>query len=316
MDLKRLAVVLSQRLAPVYIAVALSWVTGYFIFTIGGIGLAIALELAWPLLRPFCEVLYEELTAQHSQAQAQRRTALLKAFLPFFQAYKTVLTTYPHVMLMASASEVATQIETFAEAIHDVKARRGPEPDDPFAPPGEDAYEIVRTVSLTPRDFRDWSLKDCQTWRQDLLAVLAKGRIAALRHAVQHCMHERPREVWEPCLAETTRDLEREAEHTLSHWPCLQRAHADPAVRERLTTFLNLDSINRQAGIQAYLTTHLQCPPAEIHNIMASIRYDAVAAKLLALMPTQDEPLALPESRRGDHAAGASAPQLPTTLSG
>ena len=49
MDLKRLAVVLFQRLAPVYIATALSWMTGYFVLTLGGIGLAIALELAWPL---------------------------------------------------------------------------------------------------------------------------------------------------------------------------------------------------------------------------------------------------------------------------
>ncbi len=186
--------------------------------------------------------------AQHSQAQAQRRTALLKAFLPFFQAYKTVLTTYPPAMLTASASEVAVQIETFAEAIRDVKARRGPEPDDPFAPPCEEAYEIVQTVSLTPRDFRDWRLKDCQTWRRELLAMLAKGRIAALRHAVQHVMHERPRQVWDACLAEAAHDLEAEAEHTLRLWPCLQRAHADPAVRERLATLLRLDSINRQTG--------------------------------------------------------------------
>ena len=64
MGLKRLAAVLCQRLAPIYIAVALSWVTGYVVFTIGGIGLAIALELAWPLLRPLGEVLYEELMAQ------------------------------------------------------------------------------------------------------------------------------------------------------------------------------------------------------------------------------------------------------------
>lgn len=289
MDLKRLTVVLLQRLAPVYIAVALSWVTGYVVFTIGGIGLAIALELAWPLLRPFCDVLYEELMAQHSQAQAQRRTALLKAFLPFFQAYKTVLTTYPPAMLTASASEVAVQIEAFAEAIRDVKARRGPEPDDPFAPPCEEAYEIVQTVSLTPRDFRDWRLKDCQTWRQELLAILAKGRIAALRHAVQHVMHERPRQVWDACLAEAAYDLEAEAAHTLRLWPCLQRAQADPAVRERLATLLRLDSINRQTGLQAYLTTHLQCPPAAIHDIMASIRYDAVAAKLLALISAQPD---------------------------
>ncbi len=190
-------------------------------------------------------------------------------------------------MLMASAPEVAAQIETFAEAIHDVKARRDPEPDDPFAPSCEDAYEVVRTVSLTLRDFRDWRLKDCQTWKQELLAMLAKGRIAALRHAVQHVMHERLRQVWDACLAEAARALEAEAEYTLRGWPCLQRAHADSAVRERLATLLRLDSINRQTGLQAYLTTHLRCPPADMHDVMASIRYDSVAAKLLALMPDQ-----------------------------
>jgi len=289
MDLERLGVVLLQRLAPVYIALALSWVTGYVVFAIGGLGLAIALELVWPLLRPLCEVLYAELLAQHSQAQAQRRTALLKTFLPFFQTYKTVLTTYPPAMLTASVPEVAAQIDMFADAIRDVKARRDPEPDDPFAPAGEETYEVVRTVSLTLRDFRDWRLKDCQTWRQELLAMLAKGRIAALRHAVQHVMHERPRQVWDACLAEAARDLEAEAEHTLRRWPCLQQAHADPTVRERLTTLLRLDSINRQAGLQAYLTTHLQCPPADVHEVMASIRYDSVAVKLLALMPDQSD---------------------------
>jgi len=284
MDLKRLAVVLCQRLAPVYIALALSWVTGYFVFTIGGIGLAIVLELAWPLLRPFFEVLYEELMAQRSQAQARRRTALLKTFLPFFQAYKTVLTTYPCTVLTVSASEVAAQIDTFAEAIRDVKSRRAPEPDDPFVPACEDTYEIVRTESLTPRDFHDWRLKDCQTWRQDLLAMLAKGRMAALRHAVQHVMHERPRQVWDACLAEAARALEAEAEQTLRRWPCLQRAHADLAVRERLATLLSLDPINRQVGLKSYLATRLQCPPADVHEVMASIRYDPVAVKLLALM--------------------------------
>ncbi len=117
--------------------------------------------------------------------------------------------------------------------------------------------------------------------------MLAKGRIAALRHAVQHVMHERPRQVWDACLVETARALEAEAEYTLRGWPCLQRAHADSAVRERLATLLRLDSINRQTGLQAYLTTHLRCPPADMHDVMASIRYDSVAAKLLALMPDQ-----------------------------
>jgi hypothetical protein len=127
--------------------------------------------------------------------------------------------------------------------------------------------------------------------------VLAKGRIAALRHAVQHVMHARPREVWEPYLAEAARALEGEAEDALRRWPCLQRAQTDPAVRERLATLLRLDSINRQAGLQSYLTTYLQCPLAEIHDVMASIRYDAVAAQLLALMPEQDVPLLHPQGK-------------------
>jgi hypothetical protein len=294
MDLKHLAVVLFQRLAPIYVALGLSWVTGYVVFTIGGIGMALALELAWPLLRPFCAVLYEELMAQHSQAQVQRRTVLLKTFLPFFQGYKTVLTTYPPAMLAASAPEVAAQIEAFAEAIRNVKARRDPEPDDPFASSCEDTYEVVRTVSLTLRDFRDWRLQDCQIWRQELLAMLAKGRIAELRHAVQHVMHERPRQVWDACLAEAACALEAEAEDTIRRWPCLQRAHADPRVRERLATLLRLDSISRQAGLQVYLHTHLQCPPADLHEVMASIRYDSVAAKLLALISDQSDTLPVP----------------------
>jgi hypothetical protein len=288
MDFKRLAVVLLQRLAPIYIAVALSWVTGYVVFTLGGLGLAIALELAWPLLRPLCEVLYDELRAQHTQVQTQRRAALLEAFLSFFQAYKTVLTTYPPALLTTSASEVAAQIERCAEAIHSVKALRSPEPDDPFAPPGEEPSEIVRTMSLLPRDFRDWSLRECRAWQQDLLAVLAKGRIATLRHAVHHVMRARSREVWAPYLTEAARALEGEAESTLRRWPCLQRAQTDPAVRERLATLLRLDSINRQTGLQSYLTTYLQCPAADIHDVMASIRYDTVATKLLALIPEQD----------------------------
>jgi hypothetical protein len=138
---------------------------------------------------------------------------------------------------------------------------------------------------------------ECRTWRQDLLAVLARGRVAVLRHAVQHVMHERSREIWQPYLAEAARALEGEAESTLRRWSCLQRAQTDLAVRERLVTLLRLDSINRQTGLQSYLTTYLQCPPAEIHDIMASIRYDAVAAKLRALMPEQDVPRMHPQSQ-------------------
>jgi hypothetical protein len=195
-------------------------------------------------------------------------------------------------LLTASAPEVAAQLDTFAGVVREVKARRLPEPEDPFEPECEDPYEIVQTASLTPRDFRDWRLEECRTWRQDLLAVLAKGRIAPLRHAVQHVAHDRPRPVWDACLAEAARDLEHEAEQKFCHWHWLQRARTDPTVRRHLATVLRLDPINRQFGLPPYLTSvHLQCTPDEVQEVMAYIRYDSVAAKVLALLEAPPSPL-------------------------
>jgi hypothetical protein len=42
-----------------------------------------------------------------------------------------------------------------------------------------------------------------------------------------------------------------------------------------------------------YIAVALSC----IHDVMASIRYDAVAAKLLALVPEQDVPLMHPHGQ-------------------
>jgi hypothetical protein len=292
MDFKRLGLALLQRLAPVYIATVLWSVTDYFAFVLGGVALSILMEVTWPLLRPLCEVLYEELTAQHAEAQARRRAALLKTFLPFFQAYKTVLTAYPPALLTASASAVAEQLDICADSVRQVKARRSPEPEDPFAPQDEDPYELVQAASLAPRDFRDWSLHDCQIWCQEWLTALAKGRLTALRHAVQHVVREHPRETWEACLAEAGRALEHEAEQKLAHWHCIQRAQTDPAVRQHLATLLRLDPIHRQAGLQPYLLSrHLQCAPAEVREVMAYIRYESVAARVLALVETPPLPL-------------------------
>jgi len=298
-DFKRLARVLVKRLAPVCVAAVLWGVTGYVAFMIGGVILSVLLQVlvfAWPdLVKPVVQVLYEELQAQYGWAQARRRTAFFKTFLPFFQAYKTVLTTYPPALLTASAPEVAAQVEIFVEALHQVKAHRLPEPEPPFISECEDPYEFVQTTLLAPRHLRDWRLQDCERWRQDLLAVLAKGRITGLRHAVQHMAHERSRDVWEPCLADAARQLEREAEQTLGHWRCIQHAHADPAVRQHLATLLRLEPIHRQAGLQLCLTSKTgQCTPAEVQEIMAYIRYDTVAAKVLVLVEAPPLPLPPP----------------------
>ena len=287
-----------RRLAPFGLVTVLWFVTGHVAVMIGGAALATIVQVGWALLRPVREVVYEEIMAHRTEVQVRRRNELLKTFLPFLQAYKTVLTTYPPALLTASAPEVAAQLDTFAETVRQVKARRFPEYEDPGEPQCEDPYELVQTTSLSPRDFRHWRLRDCQTWRQDLLAVLAQGRITALRHAVHHVAHERPRSVWEPCLADAAGALEREAEQRLCHWRCIQRAHTAPAVRQHLTTLLRLDSINRQTGLRSYLMSRdLQCPLAEVQEVMAYIRYDSVAAKVLALVEAPRLPLTRGEDR-------------------
>ncbi|MBM3222650.1 MAG: hypothetical protein FJZ47_02430 [Candidatus Tectomicrobia bacterium] len=214
MDWRRLIRVLGQRLAPVYIATALWGVTGYAAFLAGGVGLAIALELARPLLWPLGQVLYEELLQQRAAHQAGQRAALLQAFLPFVHAYQQVLTAYPAALLTDSASAITSQIDTLAEALRAVKAASASVSDEPFGPPAVESYELVKTTVLTPRHFRQWRLKDCQAWRQQLLAALAQGRITALRHAVQHVAHERGQSVWEAYLTEAAQALTQEAEHT------------------------------------------------------------------------------------------------------
>ena len=136
----------------------------------------IALELAWPMLRPLCEVLYEELLAQHRQAQAQRADGTAQDLLALFPG------------LQNSAYNLSTP--PCSRRLRPKSQRRSRRSLRPYAtskpvetqsltirshPACEDTYEVVRTVSLTLRDFRDWSLQDCQAWRRTCWGCLPRG---------------------------------------------------------------------------------------------------------------------------------------------
>jgi hypothetical protein len=102
---------------------------------------------------------------------------------------------------------------------------------------------------------------------------------------VQHFVQGSPPRHWEPYLATAEQQLDREAAATISHWQWVQRAHADPGIRQRLLTLLRLDDFHRQTGLQTYLASpRLQCPPHEIFEVMDYIRYDAVAVKVQEIL--------------------------------
>jgi hypothetical protein len=278
MDTKRLVKVLFQRLlAPSYIGTVLWFLTDYLGVMIGGVALSVVFTVAYPFLQPVAEVLHEEVAAQRQKVQAQRRTQLLETFLPFLHAYKAVLTKYPPALLSDAAPEVSTQLQTCLESFRRVKERRLPYTAEP--------YETVEGLSLTLRDFEAWTLRDCKVWMENLLTALAAGQIAALAHAVRGFARQPAGRSWKASLAMAERDLDREAERVLLRWRCIQRAREDPEVQKRLVTLLRLDAFNRQAGLQPYLASRpLQCSPGEVYEVMEYMRYEPVAAKVLALV--------------------------------
>jgi len=101
LEMRRLLKIVLQRiLVPSYIGTVLWHMTDYFGIMIGGISLSFILAMVYyPLLRPVLEVLDEELAVHRATVQAQRRTQLFATFLPFFHAYKNVLSKYPPALL-------------------------------------------------------------------------------------------------------------------------------------------------------------------------------------------------------------------------
>jgi hypothetical protein len=301
LEIRRLLKIVLQRvLVPSYIGTVLWYMTDYFGIMVGGVSLSLILAIVYyPLLRPVLAVLDEELESHRTKAQAQRRTQFCETFLPFFHAYKNVLSKYPPALLSDSAAGVAAQLESFIHSLCQVKGQRLTETANP--------YEAVQALLLTPRDFHQWEFQACKTWQANLLEALARGRITTLRRAVQYFARRPTRHGWETFLARAEGELDREAAHTISRWRCVQRAHADPEVRQRLATLLRLDSFHRQAGLQPYLLSgSLQCSPHEVQTVMEYIRYEPVAATVLALVEAPPAPL--PHHKRDS----TSLPQSPT----
>ncbi|MGE3540029.1 MAG: hypothetical protein AB7N91_21660 [Candidatus Tectimicrobiota bacterium] len=283
MDFHRLLLVLLQRLSPVYVATALWWLTDYFAIMLGGVALSVILMLAWPFIQPFLAVLYEEVLQQRGERQAQRRATWLTTLLPFLHAYIRVVAKYPPALLTASGPTLAAQLDILAKALQQINRQR--QTVDPFAVQEQDAYTVVHSLTCNAQDLRDWSLQQCQTWAAQLWAALAQREMPTCQQAVQHFLAGHARRTWEACLTRVEQALDAEVEHTLRQWACLHKAQAQPDIRQRLATLLRLDAINRQAHLQPYLTARpVACTPEEVREVMAYIRYDAVATRLLALL--------------------------------
>jgi len=274
MDRESLLRVLLQRiLAPSYLGTVLWILTDYFELAIGGFAVSVLFALAYP----FLEVSHEALLGYHLTRQSKRRAQLLATFLPFMNAYARVLSTYPPALLPEVEPAVTAQIAVLAEHVRPLKERRLPQTADP--------YELVQAGVLAPRAFASWRLADFQVWQQEVLDDLADGDIPALRHAVEHFVHDPSSHTWQDWLAETAQGFERQAAQTLQGWRCVQLAQHDAAIRQRLLTLLRLDAVSRQSGLQTYLAARpLLCSPAEIRTMMAVLRYESVAAKLCALL--------------------------------
>jgi hypothetical protein len=275
MDLRHFTRLFMQRLlAPASLG-ALLWLgTEYVAFLIGGSLVGLVLLF---LARPFLEVLDEFLVAHVEALRRRRRTQLVDGSLPFLNAYKAVLTKYPPALLSDAAPEIAAQLETFLDNLRQVKGSR--------LDSGRDPYGIIHATPFTARDFALWELPACRTWLHHFTVALAAGQIPALRRAVQHFVQGSPPRQWEPYLAAAEQQLDREAAATISRWQWVQRAQADPDIRQRLLTLLRLDDFHRQTGLQTYLASpQLQCPPHELVEVMDYIRYDAVAAKVQEIL--------------------------------
>lgn len=285
MDYQRLLLTVLQRLSPLYVATALWMLTDYFAIMIGGVALSIVLTVAWPFLQPFLAVLYEEILQQRSQVQAQHRTQFLKTVLPFLNAYKAVVAKYPPALLATSAPAMTAQLAILAEALRQSDRRSQRASDDPFATHEPDPHAFVHATAFNPRELGTWELHACKTWATQLCTQLAAQKPTLLQQAVQHFAAHHAKQTWQTCLAAAEHALDTEVDQAVRQWACLQKARDNPEIRQRLTTLLRLDAVNRQANLKPYLSSKpVACTPAEVRDVMASIRYDTVAARVLALL--------------------------------
>lgn len=275
MDWQRLKSMMWQRfLGPTTVGAALWIVTEYTAFMIGGTLLGALLFL---LARPVLETLDEFLVDHFETLRARRRTRLLKNFVRFLLAYKAILTKYPPQLLADLEEDMTVQLHSLQKALQEVRQGRM------FR--STILYEVVRGTTLTVEHFAHREIYDCQDWMQRLTVALQATRNPLLSRAIQRFCEQPDMTAWQAPLRVAEEDLDRRVLASIEHWHCLQRAHVEPAIRERLCTLLRLEAVLRQGGMATYLTSpQLQCSREEIAEIMEVIRYETVADYVLALL--------------------------------
>lgn len=296
MNKRYLLQIFLQRVLPSSLGAFLWFLTDYLSFMVGGVLLSIVLVAVG---RPVIEVVQEAIMEHQEKGYAERLERLLETMLGFVNAYRRVLTKYPPDLLAESGPAIHLQLETFVHSLRDVKKRR--------LPLSGDFYELVRDTPLTARDFQTWILEDCQDWINDLCAVLLETGPAFLTRVVHYYVQPSQPGRWESCLAEAEEILDREALQDLSRWPCLHQALKHPEAQQRMAILLRLDPIQRQANLQVYLAGRpLYCDPHDIDELVEHVRFEPIAAKVLALF----EASLLPAAESSQQLADPKRPTL------
>ncbi len=280
MDIKRVIKRLFGRiLAPSYVSAVIWLLTDAIEVVILGVALSVALVVA----APFLETLAEAMQELRAKFEVRRKAQLLHTFVPFINAYKDVLAKYPPELLPDSlAYGVADQLEIVAQHLRTLKGQRTRYYTIP--------YDRVQAFDVTEQDFQHWELDQCTAFVKQVTDELSSVQMALLKRVVTRFASQRPQADWTQHLQAAERELDRVVRDEIARWRLVQLASQESEIRERVTTLLQLEAVQRQAGLQTYLASpRLQCAPHEVREAMAYLRHDPVVDHVLALIHAGDD---------------------------
>jgi hypothetical protein len=269
--LKRL---FGRILTPWYISTLVWIITDTVEVIFLGIALSVVLAIATPFLETATEMV-AELLAKH---QVRHKTALLKHFVPFINAYKAAVTKYPPALLPPPLwHSLSAQLDIFAHHFRTLKGQK--------AQAYLTTYDLVLACTVQQDDFEHWDLDACREFVQILLSELSaqalpSWRLLLKRFSLRHSTAE-----WQRALATAERDLEQVIQRALCQSQLVALTQNVPEVRQRLCALLKLEPFHRQAALQTYLSApRFHCSLHDVADTVAYLRHDAVAQAFLAVL--------------------------------
>jgi hypothetical protein len=261
-------------LTPSYISTLLWLFTDAMEVIFLGVALSVVLAVAAPLI----ETTTECVALWRTKRQRRRKQALLTHVVPFLNAYKDVLTTYPPGLLPAAEQwSFSAQLDIFAQHLQRLKGEK-------TAQYGS-TYDLVSALTMHPGDFEFWHLDDCQDFMQEVLCDLSAHAVAPWHTLLERFRQQDFTGAWAASLARLGKDLANAVHQELRRSALVTLATSAPDVHERLCALLKLEAFHRQAALQTYLSSpRFHCCPHEVADTIAALRSDAVAQAFLAVL--------------------------------